>query len=154
MYLLQLSGCTYSDESDVRNSKDPGITHEIWLSYRFLFFMKRTKMGKKESGESGWYNGFISRHVIGFIVYGIVITYRVFNWCRPKNILLETSLILFSANCRSCMWEAPSKAFASIPLIWFRLKSSFTKWGNRPNSPSDVMRPNSLSFNSLKRFLF
>lgn len=50
----------------------------------------------------------------------------------------------------SVILEAPSNAFSSMPVIWFRLRSNFTKLGNRPNNPSERIRPNSLSCNNLK----
>lgn len=78
-------------------------------------------------------------------------THSVFSWCSPRNILFEISLILFSPNCRSCMRDAPSKAFGSMPVSWLRFSSSLTKCGRRPNNPSELMRPSSLSLSSLKR---
>lgn len=77
------------------------------------------------------------------------ITHKTFNWCRPRNILLDISWIWFSANCRSTIREAPSKAFASMASIWFRCRSSFMRWGKRPKNPSDLMCVNSLSLNFL-----
>jgi hypothetical protein len=46
---------------------------------------------------------------------------------------------------------APSKAFSSIPVTLFRLRSSFCRFGSLPNKPSDLMRPISLSFSKLKQ---
>lgn len=76
-------------------------------------------------------------------------TYNAFRLWRPKNILLCISAILFSDNSKSCIFDAPSNAFCSIPLIWLRRKSNFTKFGRRPNKPSDLMRPSSLSLSNL-----
>lgn len=81
----------------------------------------------------------------------LCLTHSVFSWCSPRNILFEISLILFSPNCRSCMRDAPSKAFGSMPVSWLRFSSSLTKCGRRPNNPSELMRPSSLSLSSLKR---
>lgn len=78
--------------------------------------------------------------------------YRDFNWCKPRNILFDISLILFSTNCRSRIREAPSKALSSIVTMWLRLSSSLTKWGKRPNNPSDLMRVNSLSLSRLRMY--
>lgn len=76
-------------------------------------------------------------------------TYNAFRLWRPKNILLCISAILFSDNSKSCIFDAPSNAFCSIPVIWLRRKSNFTKFGRRPNKPSDLMRPSSLSLSNL-----
>lgn len=76
-------------------------------------------------------------------------TYNDFKLCKPKNILLWISAILFSDKSKSCIFDAPSNAFCSMPVIWLRRKSSFTKFGRRPNNPSDLMRPSSLSFSNL-----
>lgn len=81
--------------------------------------------------------------------YDALWTYRVFSWCSPRNILFEISFILFSPNCKSCMRDAPSKAFGSMPVSWLRFSSSLTRCGNRPNRPSELMRPNSLSLSKL-----
>ncbi len=86
-------------------------------------------------------------------------TYNAFKLWRPRNILLCISAILFSDNSKSCIFDAPSNAFCSIPVIWLRRKSNFTKFGRRPNKPSDLMRPSSLSLSNLyskngKRFFF
>lgn len=77
-------------------------------------------------------------------------TYNDLRLCKPKNILLWISVILFSDMSKSCIFNAPSNAFGSMPVIWLRRKSNFTKFGKRPNSPSDLMRPNSLSLSNLK----
>lgn len=78
-------------------------------------------------------------------------TYNDLRLCKPKNILLWISVILFSDMSKSCIFNAPSNAFGSIPVIWLRRKSNFTKFGKRPNNPSDLMRPNSLSLSNLRK---
>lgn len=76
-------------------------------------------------------------------------TYSDFKLCNPRNILLWISVILFSDINKSWIFDAPSNAFGSMPVIWLRRKSNRTKFDKRPNKPSDLMRPNSLSFNNL-----
>lgn len=71
-----------------------------------------------------------------------------FKLCSPRNILLWISNSLFSESSSSVIRKAPSKAFSSIPVIWFRRRSNFIKFGSRPKSPSDLIRPNSLSWSS------
>lgn len=121
---------TYRVCKDCRESNDPGITQVIWLLF-------------SESTLRLW---------------------------SPKNILLWISNNLFSdsnLNKQRCythlnicylhnsynsdILDAPSKEFSSIPVIWFLLKSNFTRFGNLPNNPSDFIRPSSLSCKRLKK---
>lgn len=58
---------------------------------------------------------------------------------------LDEEISTYSSESRA----HPSKAFCSMPVMWFLRKSSFCKFGSRPNSPSDLIRPISLSFSNL-----
>lgn len=80
-------------------------------------------------------------------------THKDFKLCRPMNILLWISVILFSDMRRSWTLDAPSKAFCSMPVIRFRRKSNLTKCGKRPNRPSDLIRVNSLSLSNLYLYM-
>lgn len=44
-------------------------------------------------------------------------TYNDLRLCKPKNILLWISVILFSDMSKSCIFNAPSNAFGSMPVI-------------------------------------
>lgn len=44
-------------------------------------------------------------------------TYNDFKLCKPENILLWISATLFSDKSKSCIFEAPSKVFGSMPVI-------------------------------------
>jgi hypothetical protein len=79
----------------------------------------------------------------------IIITYNDFKLCNPMNIRLWTSVNLFSLKSKSWIFEAPSNACDSMPVIWLRRKSNLIRFGNLPKSPSDRIRPSWLSLRRL-----
>lgn len=68
------------------------------------------------------------------------------DWHKQKLLLFI--IIYWSYSSYNLM--APSNAFASTLLITFLFISNFWRWGRRPNNPSDLILPISLSFKILR----